>query len=254
MSVYTASGFQSYLFQDLDVSQFHSLSLHITGSFNGTLTFLASNILGADQALLLQNVSDGDLASSVASQGGLFRGPIDYHYLSASFSSWTSGTATADLELYTTPFAPVAASYLAFKQGSTPSAASADQQGLVQRVSIYGSSGLGGNGDTSMKMLSDGTVVTVGDGTSSVAVAAGKNTDTVIKGVPGRLYSILVTAPGTNAMQIFDNASVGSGKIIGLVPANSPANGVSLTPRMPAALGITVKGNAANPAVTISYS
>lgn len=88
-------------------------------------------------------------------------------------------------------------------------------------------------------------------GTQSVAIAAGVATDTVVKPTPGRLASILVTTTGTNPLQVFDNATVGSGKIIGQLPA-SPALGITFFGEA-AANGITVKGNAANPAVTISF-
>jgi hypothetical protein len=52
-------------------------------------------------------------------------------------------------------------------------------------------------------------------GIATAAVPAGTAADTVISPAPGRLCKVLVTTLGTNAMQIFDNASAGSGKIIG---------------------------------------
>lgn len=108
------------------------------------------------------------------------------------------------------------------------------------------------------------TLVDRGDGTFAfptyaaassaqvAAVASAKATDTIIKASAGQLVSVLVTTTGTNPMQIFDNALAGSGTIIGALPA-SPAVGTLYTFTMPAANGITVKGNAANPGVTISY-
>ena len=95
-------------------------------------------------------------------------------------------------------------------------------------------------------------VESVDSGISTTAIAASVATDTVIKASAGRLARVLVTATGTNPMQIFDNATVGSGKIIGALPA-SPAVGTVYLFGMPAANGITVKGNAANPGVTISW-
>ncbi len=90
-------------------------------------------------------------------------------------------------------------------------------------------------------------------GRSTTAVAASVSTDTVIKATAGRLAKVLVTATGTNAMQIFDNATAGSGKIIGALPA-SPAVGAVYDFQMPAANGVTVLGNALNPGVTISWT
>lgn len=84
-----------------------------------------------------------------------------------------------------------------------------------------------------------------------LVIAAGKSSDTVVKNAPGLLKRVLVTATGTNPLQVYDNAAAGSGDIIGTLAA-SPALG-PVDFEMPAALGITVKGNAANPAVTISF-
>jgi hypothetical protein len=94
--------------------------------------------------------------------------------------------------------------------------------------------------------------VTTG-GTNTVAIAAGTATDTVVHALTGRLCRVLVTTTGTNPLQIFDNASTSSGTIIGCLPA-SPTVGTTYDFNLPAANGITVKGNAANPAVTISYA
>jgi hypothetical protein len=90
-------------------------------------------------------------------------------------------------------------------------------------------------------------------GRSSTPVAASVATDTVIKATPGRLARVLVTATGTNPMQIFDNASGHTGTIIGALPA-SPTVGNVYDFQMPAANGITVLGNANNPGVTISWT
>lgn len=89
-------------------------------------------------------------------------------------------------------------------------------------------------------------------GSTTVAVAAGTAANTVVKAAPGRLVRVLVTATGTNPAQIFDNASTAAGTVIGALPA-SPAIGTVIYCEMPAVNGITVGGNAANPAMTISY-
>lgn len=97
------------------------------------------------------------------------------------------------------------------------------------------------------------TIGTSEGGTTTVAVAAGTAADTVVKAAPGRLCRILVTATGTNPLQVVDNATVGSGTVIGCLPA-SPVVGTTYTFNFPASNGITVKGSASNPGVTISYS
>jgi len=97
-----------------------------------------------------------------------------------------------------------------------------------------------------------GAGLTSTGGTTTVAVAAGASSDTIVKATPGRLCRVLVTTTGTNPMAIWDNASGHTGTIIGALPA-SPAVGTTYDFNLPAANGITVQGNAANPAVTISF-
>lgn len=93
--------------------------------------------------------------------------------------------------------------------------------------------------------------VSVG-GRASLAIAAGVSANTVVKSSPGRLARILVTAAGTGALTVYDNASSSGGTIIALVPA-SVGVGTLVDCQAPAANGITVAGNSANPGVTIFY-
>lgn len=97
-----------------------------------------------------------------------------------------------------------------------------------------------------------GAAVTTSGGVTTVAIASGTATDTVVKATPGRLCRVLVTTTNTNPMTIWDNASGHTGTIIGAFAA-SPTVGTVVSFEMPAANGITVQGNAANPAVTISF-
>lgn len=82
-----------------------------------------------------------------------------------------------------------------------------------------------------------------------LAAAAGTVT---VKGQPGRLCSITVTATGSGLLVVYDNATAASGTIIAALPA-SPALG-RYQIDMPALNGITVSSPASAPAVTIGYS
>lgn len=79
----------------------------------------------------------------------------------------------------------------------------------------------------------------------------------VVKAAPGRLCRVLVTTTTTaaQAITIFDNASAGSGTIIGLIPGGTVA-GTILDFSMPAALGITIGSNAslAAGAITVTFN
>lgn len=90
-------------------------------------------------------------------------------------------------------------------------------------------------------------------GTTATAIAAGTSADTVIKPGPGRLCRILVTTAGTNAVSIWDNAGGHTGTIIGSIAANAVA-GTMVEAQAPALNGITVQGNASNPAITVIWS
>lgn len=118
-----------------------------------------------------------------------------------------------------------------------------------------------GNVPVSVQVDTNGNAVGVGaggaeyttlGGASAVAVAAATSANTVVKASPGRLCKVLITATGTNPLQIFDNATTNSGTVIGAFAA-SPAVGTVIDFQMPAANGITVAGNAANPGFTVSY-
>lgn len=90
-------------------------------------------------------------------------------------------------------------------------------------------------------------------GVSATPITAGLATDTIIKGSPGRLCRILVSAAGANAVVIYDNATTHTGTIIGAVAASATA-GTLVECQAPALVGITVQGNASNPAMTVIWS
>lgn len=90
------------------------------------------------------------------------------------------------------------------------------------------------------------------EGGVHVVIAAGKATDTLLKSESGLLKRILVTTVGTNPLQIQDaNATGNSGDVIGALAASAAIGPYDF--EMPTAVGILVKGNAANPAVTVSF-
>ena len=98
----------------------------------------------------------------------------------------------------------------------------------------------------------NGNVATPG-GSATVAVAASKSANTVVKASAGRLCRVLVTTAGTaTTVSIFDNATTNSGTIIGMFPGTATA-GTVYDFEMPAVSGITVGGASTNPAITVSF-
>lgn len=85
-------------------------------------------------------------------------------------------------------------------------------------------------------------------------VAATVGTDTVIKSAGGGvLGKVIVTVTGANPMQFYDNGTAGSGALIASLPA-SPALGTVFAFDIPVLNGITIKGSATNPGVTVLWS
>ncbi len=97
-----------------------------------------------------------------------------------------------------------------------------------------------------------GTGTNATQATNTTAIAASVAGNTVIKASAGRLFTVQVTTVGTNAMSFYDNATTASGTIIGQLVASAPVG--TYTFNTPAVNGITAGGNAANPAVTVSWS
>ena len=100
-----------------------------------------------------------------------------------------------------------------------------------------------------------GVMTTGGENTVSVGQAAIVAGVVVIKGSPGVLCNVLVTTATTasQAITFYDNASAGSGTIIGVVPGSSTA-GTVFSFQMPANLGITIGQNASLAAGAITVS
>lgn len=86
--------------------------------------------------------------------------------------------------------------------------------------------------------------------TTAIVGATGAN----VKTTQGRVARALVTATGTAALLIYDNAlGNGSGTVIGVIPANAAVGSIYAFD-MPAANGISVPGVASSPNITLAWS
>jgi hypothetical protein len=84
----------------------------------------------------------------------------------------------------------------------------------------------------------------------AIASAAGTVT---LKAAPARLCRILVTAAGTAAVTVFDNATAASGTILFVSPTTTTL-GQIFDSQMPAQLGITVSDPASGPGITVTWN
>ena len=75
----------------------------------------------------------------------------------------------------------------------------------------------------------------------------------VVKGAAGRLATVLVTVVTNAVIEIFDNASTGSGNIVGYIPSGATA-GTIYSFNMPCAAGIYVAASSGQTGqITISF-
>jgi hypothetical protein len=231
-NVYTVPGLSAAalnadLVSATDVSSYDWISLYIGDSVHvGVLSFQGTYDQTDDnswQALSMFRLADLQGAFSASSVQNAINfaigGPVRYPYFRCRMTSYSSGTAVATLQL---------------RIGGIPGFKLLSQYAqLLDSVAKIG--------------------ITLNDGDQNAVIAAGTTSDTAINAGAAFLSHVLVTATGTNQMDFYDNASAGSGNIIGIIPA-STAVGTIIPCKAPCALGITAKGNAANPGVTVFYA
>jgi hypothetical protein len=88
-------------------------------------------------------------------------------------------------------------------------------------------------------------------GAKTLAISAAGTV--VVKAAPGRLCRVIVTATASGPVTFYDNATTGSGTVLGVVPA-SAAVGALYEFQAPAANGITAVAAATPSSVTVVYS
>ncbi len=113
----SVSSLNGDLVPSTDVSAYKSLGLHILGTFVGTISFQASNDNSNWVGVRLQDLSSANNSGTLVTSANELRiGHISARYFRVRMVSYTSGTATGVLELYTLPINPV---YSAVNQNST---------------------------------------------------------------------------------------------------------------------------------------
>lgn len=100
----SAGSLNADLLVSTDVSLYQWVSVQLLGAWSGTITFQASNDNSTWVSVVLytESTTSGGSTATAASNN-LFAGPLSYRYLRVRMTSWTSGTATGVIELYTTP-------------------------------------------------------------------------------------------------------------------------------------------------------
>lgn len=96
----SAGSLNADLVPSTDVSTYRSVSLQISGTYSGTITFQGSNDNSTFASIQL--LSTTGVTTSTGSTG-LFYGAITYRYFRVRMTSYSSGTATGVVEFYTNP-------------------------------------------------------------------------------------------------------------------------------------------------------
>jgi len=121
----TAGSLNADLVASTDVSAYRWMSLHINGTYSGTLSFQASNDNSNWLNFPLVDLQGftGTSKSALASVGGLWTGPTNFRYLRVRMTAYSSGTATGVLELSAVPssysFLPVSLNQNSNNAGNT---------------------------------------------------------------------------------------------------------------------------------------
>jgi hypothetical protein len=99
----TAGSLNSDLVPSTEVSAYKWFSLHVTGTWSGTLQVQGSNDNVNFTAAVLVSVAPGGSFNAAITANGIYTGPIQFRYMRVHMTAYTSGTANGVLELYTLP-------------------------------------------------------------------------------------------------------------------------------------------------------
>jgi hypothetical protein len=219
----SAGALNADLVPSTNVSGYKWLSLYIgpdvySGLLSYHVSFDETNWIGC----LLYDLTylDGGNSTYTTSAQNIIGGmPIVAPYFRVRMTTYTSGNATAILQLQKDP--PAGFQLLTTATRIMPA------KNDIGFINNYG------NG--------------------SAVIAAGTSTDTQVSLNPGMLSRILVTTAGTHEMVLYDNNAGASGTPVGIVPA-STARGTWVECMAPLNLGLAVAGDSNNPGVSIFFA
>ena len=101
----TAGALNADLVASTDVSGYSTFTLHILGTFVGTLTLQGSND-NTNFSAVYGTWINNNQPITTATTTGIITGSCNFRYLRVRMTAYTSGTATGVLELKTVPFVP----------------------------------------------------------------------------------------------------------------------------------------------------
>lgn len=181
----------------MDVSQFKSFSLQLTGTWSATVQVQVSNdgLNPLNETVLSLNTPTG--GASNISANGLYWGPIVARYMQIQITVYTSGTVNGIIELYST---------------------------AIPANSVLLASGSAAIGSVTVNNTSASPVVNANDLYTNTHINT--NTTTIVKSGAGHLHTISVNTIGTGeTITVYDNTA-GSGTIIALITPDFVASNI----------------------------
>lgn len=104
MASLAAGSLNADLVPSTDVSAYRWLSLQVTGTFSGTLTFQGSNDNVNFISVTMTNVNaTSGAGGNTTTSTSIFEAGVSYRYFRVRMTAYVSGTATGVLEMYTQP-------------------------------------------------------------------------------------------------------------------------------------------------------
>lgn len=166
----SAGSLNADLVPSTDVSAYKWLSLQVTGTYSGTLTFQISNDgtnFTSFPLCLSTSYNTNNMATSTTGTGQIFVGPVIARYLRVRMTAYTSGTATGTLETYTIPPTPVTMANAGAFQSGTWNVGSSSATGSAAPSNAF----LVGAKDSSGNLQPLSTSNNIGDAGGSTSLA-----------------------------------------------------------------------------------
>lgn len=104
LSGLSASALNADLVPSTDVSAYKWLSLHVSGTYSGTVSFQASNdTVNWANVMLMPAGGFSSGQTSTTSANIIYGAPVQFRFFRVRMTGYTSGTVNGTLELYTSP-------------------------------------------------------------------------------------------------------------------------------------------------------
>lgn len=274
MAALSAGALNADLVPSTDVNGYKWFSLQVLGTWSGTITTQGSNDNVNFESILNWQLSAGangnstDSSTVTITTNRIAMGFISFRYLRVRMTSYTSGTATGVLELYSTPPAITPPTRLLGINGTIIPGTAATNLGKAEDVAHA-------SGDTGVMALAvrndaNAAIATTDLDYTPIGVdSAGRigrrpftygrvTADGQIKATPGVLHTLTIAATGVvtgGVLTIYDSATESGTVILSvLIPSSLTIENIMLHTSFLTALFVGYDATLANVQVTCTFT